>query len=158
MFSNISDDTKSGPFLNATINYINKRPKPWDEVCRPQYCNINLKRAVRVNFAFWQQFHNNFLSFNWKFDFFFRRPSSCFLSWWAWCLIRFPIPCGQVWAWSRGSSPRWDMYVMSTICQHWIWVSSSPELKLAPACLSVTSIYYGLLHISWSNFNQQVKF
>ena len=32
MFSNISDDTKSGPFLNATINYINKLPKPWDEV------------------------------------------------------------------------------------------------------------------------------
>lgn len=60
MFSNISDDTKSGPFLNATINYINKRPKPWDKVCRPQYhCNTNLKRAVRVNFAFWQQFHNN---------------------------------------------------------------------------------------------------
>lgn len=60
MFSNISDDTKSGPFLNATINYINKRPKPWDKVCRPQYhCDTNLKRAVRVNFAFWQQFHNN---------------------------------------------------------------------------------------------------
>lgn len=53
MFSNISDDTKSGPFLNATINYINKRPKPWDKVCKPQYhCNTNLKRAVRVNFAF----------------------------------------------------------------------------------------------------------
>lgn len=60
MFSNISDDTKSGPFLNATINYINKRPKPWDKVCRPQYhCDTNLKRAVRVNFAFWQQFHNS---------------------------------------------------------------------------------------------------
>lgn len=51
MFSNISDDTKSGPFLNATINYINKRPKPWDKVCRPQYhCDTNLKRAVRVVF------------------------------------------------------------------------------------------------------------
>lgn len=151
MFSNISDDTKSGPFLNATINYINKRPKPWDKVCRPQYhCDTNLKRAVRVNFAFWQQFHNNI--------FFFRRLSSCFLSWWAWCLIRFLIPCGQVWAWSRASSPRWDMYVMSTICQSWIWVSSSPELKLAPACPSVTSIYYGRLHTSWSHFNQQLKF
>ncbi|XP_048759093.1 phosphatidylinositol-glycan-specific phospholipase D-like isoform X2 [Ostrea edulis] len=31
IFSNISDDTKTGAFLNATINYINKQPKPWNK-------------------------------------------------------------------------------------------------------------------------------
>nr|XP_022316784.1 phosphatidylinositol-glycan-specific phospholipase D-like [Crassostrea virginica] len=53
MFSNISDDTKSGPFLNATINYINKLPKPWDEATEKLFSFMMGLMSNQVSDSLW---------------------------------------------------------------------------------------------------------
>lgn len=53
MFSNISDDTKSGPFLNATINYINKRPKPWDKATEQLFSFTMGMMSNQVSDSLW---------------------------------------------------------------------------------------------------------
>ncbi|XP_061168094.1 phosphatidylinositol-glycan-specific phospholipase D-like [Saccostrea echinata] len=53
MFSNISDDTKSGPFLNATINYINKKPKPWDQATEKLFAFMMGMMSNQVSDSLW---------------------------------------------------------------------------------------------------------